>query len=63
MTRSWLLAWQYDCLPVMQADVGGFGASSKFAWHLSPVVGVDMGKRTTLGIGYRVTGMDYRSES
>lgn len=45
----------------MQADIGGFGAGSKFAWHLFPVVGMDVGKRTTLGIGYRVLSEDYSS--
>jgi hypothetical protein len=47
----------------MQGDIGGFGAGSDFAWHLFPVVGVDVGKRTTLGMGYRVLGADYKSGS
>jgi len=45
----------------MQGDIGGFGAGSKFAWQLFPVVGADVGKRTTLGIGYRVLGADYHT--
>ena len=47
----------------MEADIGGFGAGSKFAWQLFPVVGVDVGKRTTLGVGYRVLGIDYKTGS
>jgi len=43
----------------MEGDIGGFGAGSDFAWQLFPVVGVDVGKRAALGIGYRVLGMDY----
>jgi hypothetical protein len=47
----------------MQADIGGFGAGSDFAWHLFPMVGVDVGKRATLGMGYRVLGADYKTGS
>lgn len=47
----------------MQADIGGFGAGSKFAWQVWPTVGVDVGKRTTLGIGYRVLSGDYETGS
>ena len=47
----------------LQGDVGGFGAGSDFAWHLYPAVGVDVGKRATLGIGYRVLGSDYKTGS
>jgi hypothetical protein len=51
--------WQFS----MQGDVGGFGAASKFAWQLLPMVGTNVGKRSTLGIGYRVLGMNYSSGS
>jgi hypothetical protein len=47
----------------LQGDIGGFGAGSDFAWHLFPVIGVDVGKRATLGVGYRVLGVDYRTGS
>jgi hypothetical protein len=47
----------------MQGDIGGFGAGSDFAWQLFPVIGVDVGKRSTLGVGYRVIGMDYQTGS
>jgi len=47
----------------LQADIGGFGAGSDFAWHLFPVIGVDVGKRATLGIGYRVLSGDYTTGS
>jgi len=43
----------------MEADIGGFGAGSDFAWQLFPVLGFDLGRRTTLGIGYRVLSLDY----
>ncbi|MBP1598551.1 MAG: hypothetical protein H6Q05_3928 [Acidobacteria bacterium] len=45
----------------MEGDIGGFGAGSDFAWHLFPVVGLDVGKRATLGIGYRVLSEDYKT--
>jgi hypothetical protein len=47
----------------MQADIGGFGAGSDFAWQLLPMVGTDLGKHTTLGIGYRVLGSNYKTGS
>jgi hypothetical protein len=47
----------------MQADIGGFGAGSDFAWQLWPIIGVDVGKRARLGFGYRVIGMDYSTGS
>jgi hypothetical protein len=47
----------------MQADIGGFGAGSDFAWQLLPLIGTDVGKRGTLGFGYRVLGMDYSTGS
>ena len=45
----------------IEGDIGGFGAGSDFAWHLFPVVGVDVGKRATLGIGYRVLSENYKA--
>jgi hypothetical protein len=47
----------------MEGDIGGFGAGSDFAWHLFPVVGIDVGKRATLGVGYRVLSEDYQTGS
>jgi hypothetical protein len=47
----------------LEGDIGGFGAGSKFAWQLFPVVGYDLGKRTTLAIGYRVQSFDYHAGS
>lgn len=47
----------------MQGDIGGFGVGSDFSWHLFPMVGIDVGKRTTLGIGYRVLSSDYKTGS
>ncbi len=47
----------------LQADIGGFGAGSDFAWQLFPVIGIDVGKRATLGIGYRVLSGDYTTGS
>jgi hypothetical protein len=47
----------------MEGDIGGFGAGSDFAWHLFPVVGVDVGKRATVNIGYRVLSEDYETGS
>ncbi len=46
-----------------EGDIGGFGAGSDFAWQLWPVIGVDVGKRATLGIGYRILSLDYATGS
>ena len=46
-----------------EGDIGGFGAGSDFAWQLWPVIGVDVSKRATLGIGYRVLSEDYETGS
>ena len=47
----------------LEGDIGGFGAGSDFAWQLFPSFGVNLGKSTTLGIGYRVLSMDYETGS
>ncbi len=47
----------------MQADIGGFGAGSDFAWHVFPVIGREVGKRSTFVFGYRVLSMDYQTGS
>lgn len=47
----------------LQGDIGGFGVGSDFSWHLFPMVGIDVGKRATLGIGYRVLSSDYKTGS
>jgi len=47
----------------MEGDIGGFGAGSSFAWNLFPNVGIDVGKRATLKVGYRVLSMDYETGS
>jgi hypothetical protein len=47
----------------LMADIGGFGAASKFAWQIFPIVGIDLGKRARLGFGYRALGMDYETGS
>jgi hypothetical protein len=47
------------CSFTMEGDIGGFGAGSDFAWQLWPVIGVDVSKHATLGIGYRVLSEDY----
>lgn len=47
----------------LEGDIGGFGAASKFAWELYPVVGVDVHKRVSLELGYRVLGMNYDTGS
>ncbi len=47
----------------MLADLGGFGAGSDLCWQLFPVIGADVGKRTTLGFGYRVLSNDYATSN
>jgi hypothetical protein len=51
------------CHFTMEGDIGGFGAGSDFAWQLFPVVGIDVSKHATLGIGYRVLSEDYQTGS
>jgi hypothetical protein len=45
------------------ADIGGFGAASKFAWQVFPTVGINVGKKARIGFGYRALGMDYETGS
>jgi hypothetical protein len=45
------------------ADIGGFGAASKFAWQVFPTVGINVGKKARVGFGYRALGMDYETGS
>ena len=47
--------WQ---LGVM-GDVGGFGISSDFAWHVFPFVGYRFSRLFELRAGYRAIGMKY----
>ncbi len=49
----------------MQADIGGFGAASKFAWHVlaDGRHGHGQDENKTLGIGYRVISGDYETGS
>jgi len=42
-----------------EGDIGGFGAGSDFAWQLWPMVGIDVSKSITLGLGYRALSLDY----
>jgi len=46
-----------------EGDIGGFGAGSDFAWQLFPTIGVDLNKRASIGIGYRILSMDYETGS
>jgi hypothetical protein len=45
------------------ADIGGFGAASKFAWQVFPTVGINVGKKARIGFGYRALGMNYETGS
>ncbi len=51
------------CHFTMEGDIGGFGAGSDFAWQLFPVVGIDVSKHTTLGVGYRALSENYQTGS
>lgn len=48
-------------LVFMRADVGGFGAGSKFAWQIYPTVGYSFADWIKLVGGYRVLSMDYET--
>ena len=43
----------------VKADIGGFGAGSKFAWQLQPDIAFRASKLLQLGLGYRYIYMDY----
>ena len=47
----------------MEGDIGGFGTASKFAWQLFPAVGIDLGRRATLKVDYRVLSSNYETGS
>ena len=41
------------------ADLGGFGAGSDLTWQVLPSIGVELGDRASLEIGWRVIDTDY----
>jgi hypothetical protein len=43
----------------LYTEIGGFGAGSDFAWQIFPSVGIRVGERATLDLGYRWLDMDY----
>jgi hypothetical protein len=45
------------------ADIGGFGAASKIAWQVFPTIGINVGRKARIGLGYRALGMDYETGS
>ncbi len=51
------------CSFAFEGDIGGFGAGSDFAWNLFPTIGIDIGKRTAVKVGYRVLSEDYDTGS
>ncbi len=42
-------------------DIGGFGVSSDFTWQAYGVLGVDVARNFSIGVGYRALGTDYSS--
>ncbi len=46
-----------------EGDIGGFGAGSDFAWNLFPTIGVDVTKKASVRVGYRVLSEDYDTGS
>ncbi len=42
-------------------EIGGFGVGSDFAWQIFPTVGIRVGERATIDLGYRWIGTDYES--
>lgn len=50
-TGKWHLA--------LEADVGGFGVGSSFAWQVVPIVGYRFSQLFELAGSYRAMGMDY----
>jgi hypothetical protein len=46
-----------------EGDIGGFGAGSDFAWNLFPTIGVDVSKKASLHLGYRVLSENYDTGS
>jgi hypothetical protein len=45
----------------LYTEIGGFGAGSDFAWQIFPSVGIRVGNRTTLDVGYRWIDTDYET--
>ncbi len=46
-----------------EGDIGGFGAGSDFAWNLFPTVGIDVSRKASILLGYRVLSEDYDTGS
>ena len=45
------------------ANVGGFGAASDLAFQARPTLGIQIGRRTAVELGYQWVYMDYESNS
>jgi hypothetical protein len=43
----------------LYAETGGFGLGSDFEWQLFPTIGLGLGKRASLDLGYRWLDMNY----
>ena len=43
----------------LYGEVGGFGAGSDLSWQVFPVVGIRLGHRVSLEVGYRWLDIDY----
>jgi hypothetical protein len=43
----------------LYSEIGGFGVGSTFAWQIFPTVGVNLGRRSSVDVGYRWLDIDY----
>ena len=43
----------------LYTEIGGFGAGSDFTWQVFPTLGIGLGKRTSVELGYRWLDVDY----
>ncbi len=46
-----------------EGDIGGFGAGSDFAWNLFPTIGINVSKKASVLVGYRVLSENYDTGS
>jgi hypothetical protein len=43
----------------LYSEIGGFGLGSTFTWQIFPTVGVNLGRRSSVDVGYRWLDIDY----
>ena len=50
------------CFARLNGDVGGFGVASDLTWQVTAVLGIEVSRSFSTGLGYRALGTDYTND-